>query len=545
MTPSDAPADPGRQDPLRAEILLLAGGLCAAVLLLWGIPYLPFQDVPNHALLLAYDRGLGPGGNPWLTRPETLSFGYTLYLWVARLLAPVLSIDGVLRLLAILAVLGLPLATARLAAVCGAPWALAGILTLPFALGWPLRMGLISFVLGVPLALLGASSAVLLCRAPSARRAAGLALLAVLAWLAHPFAFGLALAFAVLAWVCEGGRSARAACLAALAFAPAVLLVVSDAWHGAWLPTVSASIETTPEEAIRLRPVGQALSHIACRTYGIPDATTLIAYLPHLALLLAGVLLLVRHRALTAPARRLLLAGALVLTIGTLAAPDSIGRAYLLGSRPALAGMCLAAIAAAAGLAHAMKHPLPLAAIATAAACLISAASIAADARTVAAVVGEHAPRSARGNLLVARAATCARATGYNWGAWDPLRQAWAYALSTEASTPYLFAEHRYDMVWFRPGANPPHPPGGRVLSDERDLDSAECAERNRLRLESTAAVGGYDGMVVIGPPDAARRALRESGARDPVRLAPGIWIVSAPGPRAPDGAGAPPPGGR
>jgi hypothetical protein len=540
--PSPAvPAESDRQVPPRAEVLLLSGGLCAAALLLAGVPYLPFQDIPNHALLLSYDRGLGAGGNAWLTRPEMFSFGYTLYIWIARLLAPVLSIDGVLRFLAILAVTALPLATARLAAVLGAPWAIAGILTLPFALGWPLRMGLLSFVIGVPLSLLGASSAVLLCRAPSARRAAGLALLAALTWLAHPFAFGLAAAFALLAWFFEGKGSARAAALLILAFVPAAALVAWDAAHGAWLPTASASVETTPGEAVRLRPIGQALSHIACRTYGIPNAMTLLAYLPHLALLLAGVALLAWKRPLAPRARRLLLAGAAILTFGTVLAPDSIGRAYLLGSRPALAGMCLAAIAAAAGLGRSPAKTLPLTVTATVIACFISVASIAADARAVAAVVGDHPPRSARGNLLVARAATCTRSTGYNWGAWDPLRQAWAYALSTEASTPYLFAEHRYDMVWFRPGANPPHPPPGRVLSDERDLDSAECAERNRARLVSTAGVAGYDGIVLIGLPDAGRRALRESGARDPVRLAPGIWVLSAPGSRAPDRAGEPP----
>ena len=541
MPSLDFPAESDRQAPSRAEVYLLGGGICAAALLLAGVPYLPFQDIPNHALLLAYDRGLGPEGNRWLTRPETFSFGYTLYIWIARLLAPVLSVDSVLRLLAILAVAGLPLSTARLAAVLGAPWAVAGILALPFALGWPLRMGLLSFVIGVPLSLLCASTAVLLCRAPSARRAAGLALLAALAWLAHPFAFGLALAFALLAWVFEGRGSGRAAGLLALALLPAAALVAWDASHGAWLPTVSASIETTPEEAVRLRPIGQALSHIACRTYGIPNAMTLLAYLPHLALLAAGVALLAWRRPLAPGARRLLLLGAGVLTLGTVAAPDSLGRAYLLGSRPALAGMCLAAIAAAAGLRRGPARPLPLAVTATAIACSISAASIVADARAVAAVVGDNPPRSAHGNLLVTRAGSCTRNTGFNWGAWDPLRQAWAYALSTDASTPYLFAEHRYDMVWFRPGANPPHPPPGRVLSDERNLDSAECAERNRARLVGTAAVAGYDGIVLVGLPDAGRRALREAGARDPVRLAPGIWILSAPRPRAPDRAVAPP----
>jgi hypothetical protein len=566
MPPIDTPADTVRQAPPRAEGSVLAIFLCLAGLLLLGIPYLPFQDLPNHALLLSYDRLLGASGNAWLERPSDVAFGYTLYIWIARALAPVLSIDSVLRLLAIAAVAALPLATARLAAVLGAPAALAGILALPFALGWPLRMGLLSFVLGVPLALLCAASAVTVCRSPPARPGAaairslaGLAIGCTVAYLAHPFAFALALILAALAWGFEGGRSARIAARLASAFVPALALLAWDGWHGAWRPTVSASIETTPEEMVRLRPVGQAISHIACRTYGIPNAQTLLAYLPHLVVLLAGTALLVRGMRARGSAAggtaapetvrrsgsRMLLATAALLTLGTVLVPDSIGRAYLLGSRPALAGMCLVAVAAAAGLRRVMARPLPLVATVTGLACAISAASIARDAKTVALVVGDHPPRSARGNLLVVRAGTCTRHTGYNWGAWDPLRQAWAYALSPDSSTPYLFAEHRYDMVWFRSGANPPHPPPGRVLSDERDLDSGECAERNRDRLASTEAVPGYDGVVVVGHPDAGRRALRESGAREPVRLAPGLWVVSAPAPPAPDRAGAPTQSGR
>src|SRR6185295_12194730 len=263
MPATDTPDNAVRQAPLRAEGSILAVGLCLAGLLLLGIPYLPFQDVPNHALLLTYDRELAAAGNAWLQRPSDLAFGYTLYIWIARALAPLLSIDSVLRLLAILAVAALPLATARLAAVLGAPAALAGILSLPFALGWPLRMGLISFVLGVPLALFCAAEAVRVCRTrnvagggvaggkgASIRIGLGLAIAGAVTYMAHPFAFALAIVLAVFAWGFEGGRSPRAAARLAGAFLPAFALLGWDAWHGAWRPTVSASIETTPEEVV-------------------------------------------------------------------------------------------------------------------------------------------------------------------------------------------------------------------------------------------------------------------------------------------------------
>jgi len=261
---------------------LLGAALAAAAVFLLSLPYLPFQDLPNHALLLIYDRALGPEGNAWLQRPSFISFGYTAYIWWARLLAPVLSIDGVLKLLAAMAVAALPLATARLAAVLGAPGALAGLLVLPFALGWPLRMGLISFVLGLPLALLCAASAVLLGRRPSAGRALILALECAAAYLTHAFAFGLALALILLAVAVPGRPSRRLAGMLLLALLPAGILVGWDAWHGSWRPTGSASPISAPESPVRFRPVGEALSHVACRTYGIPRASSLPSYLPHL-----------------------------------------------------------------------------------------------------------------------------------------------------------------------------------------------------------------------------------------------------------------------
>jgi hypothetical protein len=155
-------------------------------------------------------------------------------------------------------------------------------------------------------------------------------------------------------------------------------------------------------------------------------------------------------------------------------------------------------------------------------------------------VVGPDPPRRVAGNVLVARAADCRRETSYAWGAWDPLRMTWAYALSPQGSAPYLFAEHRYDMVWYRPGANPPYPPAGRALSDERNLAAALCAERNRERVARSLAWPGYDGVIVIGPPGTVRAAVEASGAAERIRLAPGLWFLSGPGAPERDGAAGP-----
>src|SRR5947208_16752139 len=267
--------------PDRGARALLGAGLIGAALLLLSVPYLPFQDIPNHAQLLILDQSLEEDGNAYLRRPETVAFSYTLYVWIARLLSPALPIDGVLRLMCLAAALALPLATARLAAVLGGPWALTGILALPLGLGWPLRMGFISFALGLPVALMGAAAAVLVCRERSALRLAGLGVWAVVAYMTHAMAFALLGGLAGLAWLCADARSWRSAAAVLVALAPAGLLVACDAWHGAWLPVVGLD-ETTPDGGTRFRPLGMALLHVVSRSYGLPGPAGLGLYLPNL-----------------------------------------------------------------------------------------------------------------------------------------------------------------------------------------------------------------------------------------------------------------------
>src|SRR5262245_45090569 len=171
--------------PDRAARALFALGLAVTAVLLLAIPYLPFQDIPNHAFILLLDQSRGSGINPYFSRPEVTSFGYLLSTWVARLLMLWFSADTTLRLMCLAGALGLPLATARLAAVLRAPWALAGILALPLSLGWPMRMGFVSFVLGQPAILMGTAAAVRFCREPRLRRGIEIACWAAIAYLLH------------------------------------------------------------------------------------------------------------------------------------------------------------------------------------------------------------------------------------------------------------------------------------------------------------------------------------------------------------------------
>ena len=271
--------------PDRAARALFAAGLMGIALLLLFIPCVPFQDLPNTGLVLLIDHSSRDDVNAYFQRPEVTPFGYTLSVWMARLLLPWVSVDVALRWMCLVAAVALPLATARLAAVLGIPWALAGILALPLGLGWPLRMGFVSFVLGQPIVLLGTAAAVLLCRERSALRMAELALWAVAAYLLHAFAFLFLCALVVLAWLCTGSRSVRALASIVAALVPAGMLAASDVAHRA-LSSVIVRDAATPAAGISFRPLGRAFMNIASRSYGISGPASVVFYLPLIALLL-------------------------------------------------------------------------------------------------------------------------------------------------------------------------------------------------------------------------------------------------------------------
>jgi len=513
--------------PDRAARLLFSTGLATVAFLLLTIPYVPFQDIPNHAQILSIDRAWSEGANPYLRRPEIDSIGYSLYVWISRLTSPLLSVDSALRLMCLVAAIGLPLATARLAGVLGGPAALTGLLALPLGLGWPLRMGFVSFAIGLPCALMGAAHAVLIGRDPPPGRRAliGLGVWGALAYVAHPLAFALLVVLAGLAWICDGARSLRGAAALVAALAPAGLLLVCDVSRGAWLPVVGLA-EASAEGGVKFRPIGMSLLHVVSRSYGIAGPTNLALYLPHLVLLVAGAVWLAARGRGAAP-RALLLLGGTVFSLGSIAFPEKVGMAVLLGPRTNVLGLCLLAVAAAAFLSRAASRPLLVSVPVTALALWASAVSVTQDARLVEEVVGGRPPRGLAGSFLPVHAADCGRAASYYWGDWDPLRHAWAYALSPEGVTPYLFARHGYDVFEYRVERLVPYPPEGRLLANERALDDVACARRNAGRVDLALAARGYDGVILVGRPAEAESALqdRSAGTRD--QIAPGIWRLT------------------
>jgi len=358
--------------------------------------------------------------------------------------------------------------------------------------------------------------------AAGARRFVVPAVWAALAYAAHPLAFALLVVLAGLACLCgvltRSGRQAAAL----LALVPAGLLAVWDASRGAWLP-IAGLTETTSEGGVLFRPIDMALVHVASRSYGIAGPAGLFLYLPHLGLLVAGTVgLAICGGGIRS--RRLPLLGAAVFSIGSLSFPERVGMAVLLGPRVTTLGMCFADIAAAAWLTRLPASARRAAVLATALALAASAASVASEARLVESVAGKSPPRGLAGNFLAVQAGDCARAGSYYWGDWDPLRHAWAYALSPAGVAPFLFARHSYDIAWYRVERLQPYASEGRLLANERPLDPEACAHRNRDRVRVALASRGYDGVIVVGRPEDAESALEGSDAAAKERLAAGIW---------------------
>ncbi len=507
------------------SMALFAAGLAAIAVLLLALPYLPFQDIPNHAFILLLDASGGHEINPYFSRPETLSFGYLLSTWIARFLMRWVSADMTLRLMCLAGAVGLPLAAARLAAVLRIPWALAGILALPLGLGWPMRMGFVSFTLGQPIVLLGAAAALRLRREPGVRRMIELAAWGVAAYLLHAFAFAFLAALVALVWLATGARSLRSAAALSITLVPAGLLAASDMAHRALGPVITRD-PSVPAAGISFRPVGRAIANLVSRSYGVSGPGTLAYYLPHFLLLLAGIALLARRRE-GGDARRLLLTCTAVLTVACVVFPDSVGNVYLLGPRLNVVALCFAVIAAAAGLAGLGGRALAAAGVVAALSAGFTAGEIAGDARLVEQVVGARPPRSLAGHYFPVRAADCGHVETFNWGNWDPLRHAWAYALSPASAAPYLFARHRYAPIWYRVDRILPHPFEGLVVSDEEALKADSCARRNRERVEGSLTWPGYDGIIVVGRPREARQAIEASDLpRERQPIAPGMWRV-------------------
>jgi hypothetical protein len=504
---------------MRWTTAVLALGLGAVGVLLATVRPLPLQDLPNLAAVLTLDRGLTPAAAAYLQPHQGAGYGYLLFVWAAELAPRAWSVDVVLRILFTLSALALPLSVARLAAALHGDGdgdgdaALAGIASLPLALSWPLRIGLLSFCLAVPCLLMAIAATVRLYDRCTPARTAALASWAALAYLAHPLVLVL-LAPVVLGAAWLGRRRPWRVTALVAATAPSVLLLLLDIARDAFAP-LGAMQTAARHPSVYERPLPVAAAHLLTRAFGIDGLALLVACAPFVVVLLLGL----RRATGRAPLAWLALG---VAVLAALALPDSIGLAFVLGSRLAVVVVALACALAAA---HARPRWLALSALLALVAAIVH---IGAQSRLVAEVVGSAPPRTLAGRYLPMRVADCAAATTIAWGGDDPLRHVWAYALSPSGVTPYLFAWSRYAPIWFRDrGADGLRAPAEFALdANEAPLEPVGCRAANLSRLRGALAWPGYDGVIAVGRPRDLDPLVGDLG--EPlVRVAPGIVVVT------------------
>jgi hypothetical protein len=510
--------------------IAIAVALLAVTWVLVTPRYLPFQDIPNHVHLLEIDRDLD-APTTYLARSDIHTLGYSLYIWVSRLSAPLLSAQAVLRLLVVVTALATPLAAGAIARALGlsAPWAI--LLALPLALSWPTRVGLVPFALAIPPALFAVAAAL---RDDGRRRKSRVYLevasFATLTYLAHAYVFACLCFVLLVAWATVGGFGRRALVTAALGIAPGVVLSLHDLREHAFDPIAATGV--TLFHAPRwYRPAGLALSHLATRSYAITGPVMLLAFLPLLVLLTVAAV--AGATGIGAIPRRggrtFLVIVAVAGSLGTLAIPESQGLVFLLASRTLVIGALFWTVLAAGAADRARGVRAVLLGLAPLVALGASLAEVARRARQVEQVVGARGPERLEGRYLTVQIPDCANASSLVWGGYDSFRHLWAYALGRNGVSPYLFSASRYQPIWYRSDTfreklrGPPEHP---MNENELPLEPDACRAVGRERLLAATSWAEYDGVIVTKAAGGVEEALTPEQNRVARHLAPGMALV-------------------
>jgi len=510
--------------------IAIAVALSAVTWVLVTPRYLPFQDIPNHIHLLEIDRDLD-APSAYLARSDIHTLGYSLYIWLSRLSAPLLSAPAVLRLLVVMTALATPLAAGAVARALGISASWATLLALPLALSWPTRVGLVPYALAIPPALLATAAALRdeeRLRKPWARLE--VVFLATLTYLAHAYVFGCLCFVLLVAWATVGGFGRRALVTAALGVAPGVVLALHDLRQHAFDPIAATGV--TLFHAPRwYRPAGLALSHLATRSYAITGPAMLLAFLPMLVLLTMAAVAAatgigeVPRRG----GRTFLVLVAAFGSLGTLAIPESQGLVFLLASRTLVIGALFWTLLAASAADRARGVRAALLALSPLLALGASLAEVSRRARQVEQVAGAHGPERVEGRYLTVQVPDCANASSLVWGGYDSFRHLWAYALGKNGVSPYLFSANRYQPIWyrgdrFREGLR--GPPEHPMNENELPLEPDACRAVGRERLLSATSWAEYDGVIVTKAGGGLEEALTPDQNRVARYLAPGMAIV-------------------
>jgi hypothetical protein len=490
--------------------------------------FLPFQDAPNHELVLLIDRALRNGSSEYYVKPDSHAFAYSLYVWMARLFEHVISTGGALRLLFMIAAAALPLSVARLARVINSSHWTAFALSVPLALCWPLRVGLLSYALAIPLAVAMIAAAIELSQATTLARTADLAVWTTLCYLAHPVAFAVGAMVVFVVWASLARRRLHSLLHFSAAALPAAIMLVFDLRHHVFAE-LEGTVSTWGALPTSFRPQNIAVAQIVTLSFGADNVIALVCVLPLLVLVLRLTWTSQRDTADVGP-RRLLLIAALVVMIGSAIAPGNVGVAFKLGERFAIFGVLLLIPVAARWTTDAFRlRYVMIAAVGLATITALVGVTIAE--RGVQQIVGPAAPHSLSGRYLTARLDDdCAldRASE-RWALYDPGRHLWAYSLTADGATPYVFAFARYLPVWFRNGgADIVGPPDWHANARIQAPADGDCHKANRRRLGEmlrAARDGAYDGVIITGMPSALHAFGAEVGVPTKA-VAPGIVVA-------------------
>jgi hypothetical protein len=517
--------------PLDVKWIAIAVALLAVTWALVTPRYLPFQDIPNHVHILEIDRDLD-APTAYLVRSDIHTLGYSLYIWIGRLCAPLLSAGAVLRLLVVTTALATPLAAGAVARALGisASWAI--LLALPLALSWPMRVGLVPYALAIPFALLATAAAVAdegrPRGAPWLRVA--VVIFATLTYLAHAYVFACLCLVLFVGWATVGAFGRRALVTAALGMAPGLALSLHDLRQHAFDPIAATGV--TLFHAPRwYRPPGLALSHLATRSYAITGPVMLLAFLPLLALVTTAAVIAAAGIG-DVPRRggRIFLTVVAVLgSLGTLAIPESQGLVFLLASRTLVIGALFWTLLAASCADRARGVRAALLGLAPLIALSASLAEVSRRAQQVEQVVGARGPERVDGRYLTVQVPDCANASSLVWGGYDSFRHLWAYALGKNAVSPYLFSASRYQPIWYRSDTfreklrGPPEHP---MNENELPLEPDACRAVGRERLLFATSWGEYDGVIATKAGGGLEEALTPGQNRVARYLAPSMAII-------------------
>ncbi len=204
--------------------------------------YLPLVDFPQHVALHSIwnhisDPTFNPGGRFVVDLATPYAFPNLVAHAAARFLGP----EGGLRFVLVLALLAFPLATLFLLRSFGRPDELA-LAAFPAALSFAYWFGFVTYVMSIPLVVLGVGLARRCASSGRSRDAALLAVVGVLTFATHGFAFLLLILLAGIAALTTTRDFSRIALVAA-ALAPGLLLSL------AWVVSGASIVNGKPDLA--------------------------------------------------------------------------------------------------------------------------------------------------------------------------------------------------------------------------------------------------------------------------------------------------------